>query len=175
MTVRHMQGLCHTEVTQNSIYNNNDMMNIGDKAPEILGKDEQGRNIRLSDYRGRKLVLYFYPKDNTSGCTAEACSLRNHHEQLQQKGYEVVGVSKDSAASHQKFKEKHALPFPLIADVDHTLLEAMGAWGEKNMYGKKTMGTIRTTFIINEKGIIEQIFTGKQVKTKEHAEQILNL
>ena len=120
-------------------------------------------------------MLYFYPKDNTSGCTAEACSLRNHHEQLQQKGYEVVGVSKDSAASHQKFKEKHALPFPLIADVDHTLLEAMGAWGEKNMYGKKTMGTIRTTFIINEKGIIEQIFTGKQVKTKEHAEQILNL
>ena len=151
------------------------MMNIGDKAPEILGKDEQGRDIRLSDYRGRKLVLYFYPKDNTSGCTAEACSLRDHHEQLQQKGYEVVGVSKDSAASHQKFKEKHALPFPLIADVDHTLLEAMGAWGEKNMYGKKTKGNIRTTFIINEEGIIEQIFSGKQVKTKEHAEQILNI
>ena len=151
------------------------MMNIGDKAPEILGKDEQGRDIRLSDYRGRKLVLYFYPKDNTSGCTAEACSLRDHHEQLQAAGYEVVGVSKDSAASHQKFKEKHALPFPLIADVDHTLLETMGAWGEKNMYGKKTMDTIRTTFVINEEGIIEQIFTGKQVKTKEHAEQILNL
>ena len=150
------------------------MMNIGDKAPEILGKDEQGRDIRLSDYRGRKLVLYFYPKDNTSGCTAEACSLRDRYEQLQQKGYEVVGVSKDSAASHQKFKEKHALPFPLIADVDHTLLEAMGAWGEKNMYGKKTMGTIRTTFVINEEGVIEQIFAGKQVKTKEHAEQILN-
>ena len=149
-------------------------MNIGDKAPEILGKDEQGRDIRLSDYRGRKLVLYFYPKDNTSGCTAEACSLRDHHEQLQAAGYEVVGVSKDTAASHQKFKEKHALPFPLIADVDHTLLETMGAWGEKNMYGKKTMGTIRTTFVINEERIIEQIFAGKQVKTKEHAEQILN-
>ena len=170
-------------------------MNIGDKAPEILGKDEQGRDIRLSDYKGRKLVLYFYdeqgrdirlsdykgrklvlyfyPKDNTSGCTAEACSLRDHYTELQGAGYEVVGVSKDSAASHVKFKEKHELPFPLIADVDKTLLQAMGAWGEKVMYGKKTEGTIRTTFIINEEGIIEQIFAGKQVKTKEHAEQIL--
>ena len=134
-------------------------MNIGDKAPEILGKDEQGRDIRLSDYKGRKLVLYFYPKDNTSGCTAEACSLRDHYTELQGAGYEVVGVSKDSAASHVKFKEKHELPFPLI----------------KVMYGKKTEGTIRTTFIINEEGIIEQIFAGKQVKTKEHAEQILQL
>ena len=125
-------------------------MNIGDKAPEILGKDEQGRDIRLSDYKGRKLVLYFYPKDNTSGCTAEACSLRDHYGELQGKGYEVVGVSKDSAASHVK-------------------------WGEKSMYGKKTMGTIRTTFVINEEGVIEQIFAGKQVKTKEHAEQILSL
>lgn len=149
-------------------------MNIGDKAPEILGKDEQGRNIRLSDYKGRKLVLYFYPKDNTSGCTAEACSLRDHYARLQAAGYEVVGVSKDSASSHHKFKQKHELPFPLIADVDHTLLETMGAWGEKTMYGKKTMGTIRTTFVIDEEGTIEQIFAGKQVKTKEHAEQILS-
>ena len=148
-------------------------MNIGDKAPEILGKDEQGRDIRLSDYKGRKLVLYFYPKDNTSGCTAEACSLRDNYQALQAAGYEVVGVSKDSAASHQKFKEKHELPFPLIADVDHTLLEAMGAWGEKSMYGKKVMGTIRTTFIINEDGVIEAIMAGKQIKTKEHAGQIL--
>jgi len=148
-------------------------MKIGDKAPEILGKDEQGREIRLSDYRGRKLVLYFYPKDNTSGCTAEACSLRDHYDELQGAGYEVVGVSKDSAASHAKFKDKHELPFPLIADINHTLLEAMGAWGEKSMYGKKITGTIRTTFIINEEGIIEHIFSGKQVKTKEHAEQIL--
>ncbi len=148
-------------------------MNIGDKAPEILGKDEQGRDIRLSDYKGRKLVLYFYPKDNTSGCTAEACSLRDHYGELQAKGYEVVGVSKDSAQSHQKFKEKYQLPFPLIADVDHTLLEAMGALGEKSMYGKKVMGTIRTTFVINEEGIIEQIMAGKQIKTKEHAQQIL--
>ena len=150
------------------------MMNIGDKAPEVLGKDENGRDIRLSDYRGRKLVLYFYPKDNTSGCTAEACSLRDHYEELQAQGYSVVGVSKDSAASHQKFKEKHKLPFPLIADVDHALLEQMGAWGEKTMYGKKVMGTIRTTFVINEEGIIEQILSGRQIKTKEHAQQILN-
>ena len=149
-------------------------MNIGDRAPEVLGKDEQGRDIRLSDYKGRKLVLYLYPKDNTSGCTAEACSLRDRYSELQGAGYEVVGVSKDSAASHQKFKEKHALPFPLIADVDKTLMEAMGAWGEKTMYGKKTMGTIRTTFIIDENGIIEQILSGKQIKTKEHAAQILD-
>ena len=148
-------------------------MKIGDRAPEVLGKDENGNEIRLKDFEGRKLVLYFYPKDNTSGCTAEACSLRDRYSELQGKGYEVVGVSKDSATSHQKFKEKHSLPFPLIADVDRTLLEAMGAWGEKTMYGKKTMGTIRTTFIINEQGVIEQIFAGKQVKTKEHAEQIL--
>jgi peroxiredoxin Q/BCP len=148
-------------------------MKIGDKAPEVLGKDEQGRDIRLSDYRGRKLVLYFYPKDNTSGCTAEACSLRDGYDQLQADGYEVVGVSKDSASSHVKFKEKHQLPFPLIADVNRELMEAMGAWGEKTMYGKKTMGTIRTTFIINEEGIIEQILAGKQVNTKQHAEQIL--
>ena len=150
------------------------MLNIGDKAPEILGKDEQGRDIRLSDYQGRKLVLYFYPKDNTSGCTAEACSLRDHYGELQARGYEVVGVSKDSAASHVKFKEKHALPFPLIADVDTTLLQAVGAWGEKTMYGKKTVGTIRTTFVIDENGTVAQIYSGKQVKTKEHAEQILN-
>ena len=148
-------------------------MKIGDRAPEVLGKDENGNEIRLKDFEGRKLVLYFYPKDNTSGCTAEACSLRDRYGELQGKGYEVVGVSKDSATSHQKFKEKHSLPFPLIADVDRTLLEAMGAWGEKTMYGKKTMGTIRTTFIINQQGIIEQIFAGKQVKTKEHSEQIL--
>ena len=148
-------------------------MKIGDMAPEVLGRDEQGREIKLSDYRGRKLILYFYPKDNTSGCTAEACSLRDHHQELQAAGYEVVGVSKDSAASHVKFKEKYALPFPLIADVDHTLLETVGAWGEKVMYGKKSVGTIRTTFLIDEEGRIAEIFAGKQVKTKEHAEQIL--
>jgi peroxiredoxin Q/BCP len=149
-------------------------MKVGDRAPEVLGKDENGKEIRLSDFQGRKLVLYFYPKDNTSGCTAEACSLRDGFQELQAKGYEVVGVSKDSAASHQKFKAKHQLPFPLIADVDHTLLEAMGAWGEKTMYGKKVFGTIRTTFVIDEQGVIERIFTGKQVNTKEHASQLLS-
>jgi peroxiredoxin Q/BCP len=149
------------------------MMKIGDRAPEVLGKDENGNEIRLKDFEGRKLVLYFYPKDNTSGCTSEACSLRDRYAELQGAGYEVVGVSKDTAESHQKFKEKHSLPFPLIADVDKTLMEAMGAWGEKNMYGKKTMGTIRTTFIIDESGIITQIFTGREVKTKQHAQQIL--
>lgn len=141
-------------------------MNIGDMAPEVLGRDEQGREIKLSDFKGRKLVLYFYPKDNTSGCTAEACSLRDRHNDLQQAGYEVVGVSKDSAASHIKFKEKYQLPFPLIADVDHTLLEAMGAWGEKNMYGKKTMGTIRTTFIIDENGRIEKILPASRSRPR---------
>lgn len=148
-------------------------MNIGDKAPEVLGRDENGNEVRLSDYAGRKLVLYFYPKDNTSGCTAEACSLRDRHEALQNAGYEVVGVSKDTAASHQKFKEKHSLPFPLIADVDHSLLEAMGAWGEKKMYGRTVQGTIRTTFVIDETGHIERIWAGKQIQTKAHAEQIL--
>lgn len=150
------------------------MLEAGKKAPEFALPDKDGNTVRLSDYLGRKVVLYFYPKDNTSGCTAEACSLRDHYGELQGAGYEVVGVSKDSAASHVKFKEKHELPFPLIADVDKTLMEAMGAWGEKTMYGKKVMGTIRTTFIINAAGVIENIFAGKQVKTKEHAEQILN-
>jgi len=150
-------------------------MNIGDKAPELLGKDENGQKIRLSDFRGKKLVLYFYPKDNTSGCTAEACSLRDNYTDLQARGYAVVGVSKDSAASHQKFKQQHQLPFPLIADVDHTLMEAMGAWGEKTMYGRTTTGTIRTTFVINEEGIIEHIMAGKQIKTKEHAQQLLKI
>ena len=148
-------------------------MNIGDKAPEILGKDEQGRDIRLSDYKGRKLVLYFYPKDNTSGCTAEACSLRDHYGELQGAGYEVVGVSKDSAASHVKFKEKHELPFPLIADVDTTLNQAFGVWREKKMAGRTYMGTVRTTFIIDEQGVVKHII--EKVNTKDSANQILEL
>ena len=141
--------------------------------PDFEVVDQDGNMVSSKDLIGKKTVVYFYPKDNTSGCTAEACSLRDRYEELQASGYEVVGVSKDSAASHQKFKEKHALPFPLIADVDKTLIEAMGVWGEKMMCGKKSMGTIRTTFIIGEDGTIQQIFAGKQVKTKEHAEQIL--
>lgn len=150
-------------------------MTTGDKAPEILGKDQNGNEVRLSDFAGKKLVLYFYPKDNTSGCTAEACSLRDNLPALAGKGYAVVGVSPDSEASHQRFIEKHGLPFTLIADTDHSLAEKMGAWGEKSMYGRKYMGILRTTFIIGPDGNIEHIFGPKQIKTKEHGNQILNL
>jgi peroxiredoxin Q/BCP len=118
-------------------------------------------------------VLYFYPKDLTSGCTAEACSFRDHKEELTQAGFEVIGVSVDDEGKHQKFKEKHALNFPLIADVDKQLVEQFGVWQEKSMYGRKYMGTVRTTFIINEEGVVEQVIGPKQIKTKVHAEQIL--
>lgn len=150
-------------------------MNVGDKLPETLGVDQDGKVIKSSDFKGRKLVLYAYPKDNTSGCTAEACSLRDHRDELAAKGYEVIGVSKDSTASHKKFIEKQSLNFPLIADTDTILLQQLGAWGEKNMYGRKFMGTLRTTYLVDENGIITHIFTPKQIKTKEHAEQILRL
>lgn len=148
-------------------------MNVGDKAPETLGINEKGEEIRLSDYKGKKLVLYFYPKDSTSGCTAEACNLRDNYDALRQAGYEVVGVSVDSEKSHQKFIEKNSLPFHLIADTDKKLVEQFGVWGEKSMYGRKYMGTFRTTFIINEEGIIERIIGPKEIKTKDHAAQIL--
>ena len=147
-------------------------MNVGDKAPEILGI-EKGEEIRLSNYKGKKLVLYFYPKDSTSGCTAQACNLRDNYDALRQAGYEVVGVSVDSEKSHQKFIEKNSLPFPLIADTDKKLVEQFGVWGEKSMYGRKYMGTFRTTFIINEEGVVERIIGPKEVKTKDHAAQIL--
>lgn len=150
-------------------------MKIGDKLPEVLGHDQDGKEIKASDFKGRKLVLYAYPKDNTSGCTAEACSLRDHRAELEAKGYEIIGVSKDSAESHKKFIDKQNLNFPLIADTDTTLLKQLGAWGEKNMYGRKTVGTLRTTYLVDENGIITHIFTSKQIKTKEHAEQILNI
>ena len=149
-------------------------MNIGDKAPESLGVNEKGEEIRLSDYKGRKIVLYFYPKDSTPGCTAEACNLRDNYDALRKAGYEVIGVSVDSAKSHQKFIEKNSLPFTLIADTDKKLVEAFGVWGEKSMCGRKYMGTFRTTFILNEEGVVERIITPKEVKTKEHAAQILN-
>ena len=148
-------------------------MNIGDKAPEILGRDQNGNEIKLSDFAGRKLVLYFYPKDSTSGCTAEACSLRDNYSELRRQGYEVVGVSIQDEKSHQKFIEKNQLPFNLIADTEMTLVQQMGVWGEKSMYGRKYFGTLRTTFIINEEGIIERVFLPKEIKTKVHAEQIL--
>ena len=148
-------------------------MNIGDKAPEILGTNEKGEEIRLSSYKGKKIVLYFYPKDNTSGCTAQACNLRDNYADLRKAGYEVIGVSVDDAKSHQKFIGKNELPFTLIADTDKQLVKQFGVWGEKSMYGRKYMGTFRTTFIINEEGVIERIISPKEVKTKIHASQIL--
>jgi len=150
-------------------------MNIGDKAPELLGVDQDGREVRLSDFAGHDLVLYFYPKDNTYGCTAEACSLRDNIDELRDRGYTVVGVSSDSEASHRRFIDKHSLPFILIADTDHRLQEAMGVWGEKSMYGRKYMGTLRTTFVIDGDGVIRHIFGPKDIKTKIHAGQILAL
>lgn len=148
-------------------------LTVGDKAPEVLGFNENGEEVRLDTYKGRKLVLYFYPKDNTPGCTSEACNLRDNYEALRAEGYEVVGVSPDSAASHQRFKAKYELPFTLVSDGDHTLLEAFGAWGEKTMCGRKYMGVLRSTFLIDENGVITKTFGPKEVKVKEHAAQIL--
>ncbi len=148
-------------------------MTIGDKAPEYLGKDQDGKDVLLSDYAGKKVVLYFYPKDNTSGCTAQACSLRDNFGALRAASYEILGVSVDSAKSHQRFIEKQELPFRLIADVDHTLVEAFGVWAEKKMYGRAYMGTLRTTFILDENGVIQKIISPKEVNTKTHGEQIL--
>lgn len=148
-------------------------MNIGDKAPEFLGLNEKGEEIRLSNYKGRKIVLYFYPKDMTSGCTAQACNLRDNYEELRKQGYEVIGVSINDQKSHQKFIEKNSLPFTLIADTEQKLVQEFGVWGEKSMYGRKYMGTFRTTFIINEEEIIERIILPKEIKTKDHAAQIL--
>lgn len=139
-------------------------MNIGDHIPA---------HPALQPYSGRPFILYFYPKDNTPGCTQEACSLRDGYSALTAKGYEVVGASPDSEASHTKFAAKHQLPFPLIADTDHTLAEAFGVWGEKKMCGRTYMGILRTTFVISADGTIERIFTPKQIKVKEHAAQLL--
>jgi peroxiredoxin Q/BCP len=147
----------------------------GDKHPEILGKNQNGKEIKASDYEGKKLVLYFYPKDNTSGCTAEACSFRDNYADLRKAGYEVVGISVDNEKSHLGFIEKQNLPFDLIADYDKELVEKFGVWGEKSMYGRKYMGTFRTTFLVNEAGIIEYIFLPKEIKTSTHAAQIQSL
>lgn len=149
-------------------------MNIGDKVPDLLGTDQNGKEIRLSDFPGKNIALYFYPKDNTSGCTAQACNLRDNYQSLIDNGYQVIGVSVDSADSHKKFIAKNNLPFPLIADTDHHLVDLFGVYGEKSMYGRKYMGTFRTTFIINPEGIVTRIITPRQVKTKDHASQILS-
>lgn len=144
----------------------------GDLAPDFIGRDQDGNAIQLSDFKGKKLILYFYPKDNTSGCTAEACSLRDGYEELKTLGMEVVGVSPDSEKSHKNFILKYNLPFRLIADENHEIAEKYGAWGEKKMYGKAYFGILRTTFVINERGIITHIFN--KVDTKEHVKQILS-
>ena len=147
-------------------------MKVGDKVPDLLGLDEDDKEVRLSDYKGRKIALYFYPKDNTSGCTAEACSLRDGYRDLQKAGYEIIGVSKDSAKSHKGFIAKHNLPFRLIADTDNRLQELFGVWAEKSLYGRKYMGTLRQTFLINENGVVEKII--EKVDTQDHAAQILD-
>ena len=149
------------------------MMEIGDKVPDFLGTDENGNELRMQDFAGKKLVLYFYPKDSTPGCTQEACNLRDNYERMLAKGYAVVGVSVQDAKSHKRFIEKNNLPFPLIADTEMVLNNSFGVWGEKSMCGRKYMGPFRTTFIINEEGIVEQIFKPKEIKVKNHAEQIL--
>jgi peroxiredoxin Q/BCP len=147
------------------------MLQIGTKAPDFVGTDENGNVVKLSDFASRKLVLYFYPKDSTPGCTAEACDLRDNYQRFLSLGYNVLGVSKDSAASHLKFIAKYELPFHLLSDPDCTILKAYEAWGVKKMYGKETVGTIRTTYVIDEKGVIIDAI-GK-VDTKNHSVQLL--
>lgn len=148
-------------------------MKIGDKIPEILGINAEGTEVKASDFAGKKLAIYFYPKDNTPGCTAEACSLRDGYAELRAAGFEVIGISKDSAASHQKFAAKHELPFTLIADTDLRMNEAFGVWQLKKMCGRESMGTVRTTFLTDENGVITDIIN--KVNTKDSARQILDL
>jgi peroxiredoxin Q/BCP len=146
-------------------------LTAGDKAPMFEGVNQNGKKISIDDFQGKKLILYFYPKDNTPGCTAEACDLNDNYEMWIKKGYEVVGVSPDNEKSHLKFIEKFGLKFNLIADTENKIMEAYGVWGEKSMYGKKYMGVLRTTYIINENGIIEAVFD--KVDTKNHTKQII--
>ena len=146
-------------------------LQTGDKAPDFEVNDQDGNPVKLSDYKGKKVVLFFYPKDNTPGCTAEACNLRDNYSQLQAKGYEILGISSDNEKSHIKFIEKQSLPFKLLADTDKNVHDLYGTWVEKSMYGRKYMGTARTTFIIDENGIIDEVI--EKVKTKDHTAQIL--
>lgn len=147
------------------------MLKVGDKMPDFQVVNQNGDIVRSADLLGKKTIIYFYPKDNTSGCTAEACNLRDNHEALMAKGYNVVGVSKDSVASHRRFIEKYALPFTLLADTSTEMIQAFGAWGEKRLYGRAYMGTLRRTFIFDEQGVLTEII--EDVDTKRHAEQIL--
>ena len=147
------------------------MLKIGDKMPEFEVVDQDGNVVSSKDFMGKKTIVYFYPKDNTPGCTAEACNLRDNYEALKAQGYNVVGVSKDSAASHRKFIDKFDLPFTLLSDKSTQMLQDFGAWGEKKMCGKTCVGTLRRTFIFNEEGVLERII--EKVDTKDHAAQIL--
>ena len=147
-------------------------LKIGDRAPDFSFTNPEGKIISLKDYKGKKLILYFYPNDDTPGCTAEACNLRDNYQILLKKGFAILGVSANSEQSHKKFIDKYVLPFALIADKDKKIIKAYGAWGEKNNYGKIYEGILRTTFIISEEGKIEHIF--RKVDTKNHTEQILN-
>jgi peroxiredoxin Q/BCP len=147
-------------------------LQVGDAAPQFAAKDQDGKEVKLSDFEGKKVILYFYPKDDTPGCTAQACNLRDNYEAILNKGYVVLGVSVDSEKSHVKFIKKFDLPFPLLADTDHAIVEAYGVWVEKSMYGRTYMGTARTTFVIDEKGVIEEII--QKVDTKNHTDQILS-
>jgi len=150
-------------------------MNVGDKIPEVLGIDQHGNEIKSSDYLGRKIVLYSYPKASTPGCTAEACSLQAHKAELEAQGYAIIGVSKDKQELQAKFASNNGLEFPLISDTSTELLQTLGCWGEKVACGRKTIGIIRTTYLVNENGVIERIMGPKEIKTKIHAEQILGL
>ena len=148
-------------------------MEVGQKLPEVLGRDQDGKELKLSDFKGKKLVLYIYPKDSTPGCTSEACDLRDNYHSFLDKGYVVIGASIQDEKSHKKFIEKYDLPFPIIADTEKKLVEELGVFGEKKMYGKVTMGTFRTTFITDEDGVITRIIGPKEIKVKEHSSQIL--
>ncbi len=146
-------------------------LKVGDKAPLFEGVDQNGNPVKLEDYQGKKVILYFYPKDDTKGCTAQACNLRDNYDVIQKDGYEVIGVSKDNEKSHTKFINKYELPFTLVADTDTSINQLYGVWKEKKMYGKTYMGTARTTFVIDEAGVITEIIT--KVKTADHTNQIL--
>jgi thioredoxin-dependent peroxiredoxin len=144
----------------------------GKKAPEFKGKDQNGNPVSLSDFKGKKVVLYFYPQDDTPTCTVQACNLRDNYSLLKKKGFIVLGVSPDEEKKHKKFEDKYGLPFTLIADTDHKIINSFGVWGEKQLYGRTYIGLHRTTFLIDEKGIIKKIFL--KPKSKQHTEEILN-
>jgi peroxiredoxin Q/BCP len=148
-------------------------LKAGDKAPDFTAKDQNGKEVSLSGYKGKNVILYFYPKDDTPGCTAESCDFRDNYQSLLGKGYEVIGVSVDDEKSHKKFETKYSLPFTLIADTGHSIVEAYDVWKEKNMYGKKYMGTARTTFVINGEGLIDHVI--EKVDTKASSQQVLEL